>query len=377
MAGPRILMSAGEPSGDLHGSALARALRTRWPDAELYGLGGRLMSEAGVRLLAHVDELAVMGLAEVASRLPFFLRLLVGLREGIRSAPPDLIIPIDYPGFNLRLARAGRDRGVRTLYYIAPQVWAWHGSRARKLARFTDRIAVILPFEQALFRAAGASVTFVGHPLLDMQPPRRPREELCARAGIDPGRPILALFPGSRAQELQRHLGLFTEAARRVQRRRPEVQPVIARSAGLGDASYTGSPWPRTDDAWQLLYHATAALVKSGTSTLQAALTVTPMVIAYRMHPATFAVARRVVRVDHIGLANLVAGERIAAELLQGAATPDALSAALEPLFDVSDPARQRAEQGLGRVRTALGSGTDSRPVAERVAELAAELIEG
>ncbi|MGH7556164.1 MAG: lipid-A-disaccharide synthase, partial [Longimicrobiales bacterium] len=171
MSGPRILLSAGEPSGDLHGAALARALLSRWPDAELYGLGGPLMASAGVRLLASLDQLAVMGLVEVASRIPFFLGLLRRVRRELVSAPPDLVIPIDYPGFNIRLARAAKARDVPVLYYIAPQVWAWHGSRVRQLAQYTDRMAVILPFEEAMFREAGADATFVGHPLLDVEPP--------------------------------------------------------------------------------------------------------------------------------------------------------------------------------------------------------------
>lgn len=375
MAAPRILLSAGEPSGDLHGAAVARALRLRWPDAELYGLGGPLMAAAGVRLLASLDELAVMGLAEVASRVPLFLRLLRRLRDELSARPPQLVLPIDYPGFNLRLARSAAQRGVPVLYYIAPQVWAWRRGRAKKLARYADRLAVILPFEESLFREAGADVTFVGHPLLDIEPPRRAREELCVDLDIDAARPILALFPGSRAQEIERHLPLFSEAARRVQQRRPEVQPVIAAGSALSDDAYADVSFPRTRDAWELLHHATAALVKSGTSTLQAALSNTPMVIAYRMHALTFAVARRLVQIENIGLANLVAGERVVVELLQDHATPEALSAALDPLFDVDGPDRRRVETGLARVRGALSAG-DGGTAAERVVGLAAQLID-
>lgn len=375
MARPRILLSAGDPSGDVHGAALVSALRARWPDAELYGLGGPRMAAAGMRLLADFDRLAVMGLAEVAGRVPFFIRLFRRLRAGLADDPPDLVIPIDYPGFNLRLARAANERRVRVLYYIAPQVWAWHRSRARKLARYADRMAVILPFEEAVFRSAGGQATFVGHPLLDAEPPRRPRTELCEALGLDASRPILALFPGSRRQELERHLQLFARAVERVRESRPDVQPVIAAGATLDDALFAGTQLPRTRDAWELLHHATAALVKSGTSTLQAALTITPMVVAYRMHPATFAVARRVVRVPHVGLANLVAGDRVVPELLQDAATPAALAAALLPLMEEGSEVRRRAESGLARVRGALAAAADSSTVADRVAALAAELI--
>lgn len=376
MARPRILLSAGEPSGDLHGAAVARSLRSHWPDAELYGLGGPLMAEAGVRLLAPFDDLAVMGLAEVASRLPLFVRLLSQLREELATHPPDLVLPIDYPGFNLRLARSAKRRGVRVLYYIAPQVWAWHRARAKKLARYTDRMAVILPFESSLFREAGADVSFVGHPLLDIEPARRARDEFMGGLGLDAGRPILALFPGSRAQEVERHLVRFSDAARTLEQRRPDVQPVIAAEPSLPERLYSASTFPRTRDGWGLLHHATAALVKSGTTTLQAALSGTPMVIAYRMHPVTFAVARRLVRVDHIGLANLVAGERVVPELLQDEATAEALAAALDPMFDVGGSVRGRVEEGLARVRGALSAG-DRGSAADRVASLAVELVDG
>lgn len=381
MASPRILLSAGEASGDLHGAGLARALRDRWPDAELYGLGGPRMQDEGVRLMAGLDQLAVMGFAEVVGRLPYFIRLLGRMRRELAERPPDLVVPIDYPGFNLRLARAARQRGVPVLYYIAPQVWAWHRSRMRQLAENTDRLAVILPFEEELFRAAGARASFVGHPLLDEPPVVPDRAAFAAATGVHPGRPILALFPGSRAQEVRRHFAMFAAAADLVRRRRPDVQPVVARPAGLDERLYAGAALPRTEDADALLAHADAALVKSGTGTLQAALAGTPLVVAYRTSPLTFALARHLVRVPHVGLVNLVAGERAAPELIQHEATPEALAAALLPLLEPGSTARARARDALGRVRSILdpahtqGAG-DGPSTAARVAALAAELLE-
>ncbi|MBR9989367.1 MAG: lipid-A-disaccharide synthase, partial [Gemmatimonadetes bacterium] len=213
MSAPRIFLSAGEPSGDLHGARVAEALRRRWPDAELYGLGGDRMAAAGVRLLAHVDQLAVMGFVEVLRHLPYFIKLMSTVKRTIGEHRPDLVLPIDYPGFNLRLARHSREQGIPVLYYIAPQVWAWHRSRMRQLALNTDRLAVILPFETDLFSEAGAHATFVGHPLLDQPAPQATREEFLRDLGVDPDRPVLALFPGSRAQEVQRQLDVFVDAA--------------------------------------------------------------------------------------------------------------------------------------------------------------------
>ncbi|HEX6939616.1 MAG TPA: lipid-A-disaccharide synthase [Longimicrobiales bacterium] len=377
MSTPTILLSAGEPSGDLHGAAVAREIRRRWPSAELFGLGGARMAEEGVQLLADPRDLAVMGFAEVVGRVPFFLRLLRRLRVEMASRGADLVLPIDYPGFNLRLSRAARAAGVPVLYYIAPQVWAWHRSRIRRLAEETDRLAVVLPFEEPLFREAGAPVTFVGHPLLDAAPEAVTREAFCAELGLDPEGPILGLFPGSRAQEVERHLAPFMEAAERVRERMPAVQPVIATSAAVADAAYAGVPYPRTRRSRTLLEHARAALVKSGTTTLEAALAGTPMVIAYRTSRLTFALARRLVRVEHIGLVNLVAGRRLVPEFVQDAADPAVLADALLPMLDPGAPEREAVVKGLERVRAALAP-TDGRPpgAAERVADLAAELLE-
>jgi lipid-A-disaccharide synthase len=371
---PRILISAGEPSGDLHGAGVVAALKDRWPHARIYGLGGPRMQEQGAELLAGLDQLAVLGFAEVVRHLPFFLGLLRRVRRELVQNPPDLVLPIDYPGFNMRLARAAKRRGVPVLYYIAPQVWAWHRSRIGQLARDVDRLAVILPFEEALFRDAGANAVFVGHPLLDTDAAPTPRAAFCAALGLDAGRPIIALFPGSRLQEVERHLQLFQRAAMEIQQQRPDVQPVIAAGSGVPGEAYAAVSLPRADDAWSLLCHARAALVKSGTSTLQAALAQTPLVIAYRMHGLSYRIARRVVAVPHIGLANLVAGERVAPEFVQDEATPTALCAALLPLLD-DGPERAATLTKLRALRGSLMRPTGTAAAAN-VAALAAELIE-
>ena len=372
---PTILLSAGEPSGDLHGAAVAHALRSRWPDARLFGLGGPQMAAAGVELLADFHQLAVMGFAEVVSRLPFFRRLLRRLEAEMASRGTALVLPIDYPGFNMRLARSARAQRRPVLYYIAPQVWAWHLSRIRQLARLANRLAVILPFEEQLFREAGAAVTFVGHPLLDAAPVAEGVESFRARLGLTGG-PVLALFPGSRPQEVAMHLALFTETALRLHSARPHIQPVIARSRAVPARMYHDAPFPETTETRALLANAQAALVKSGTTTLEAALAGTPMVVAYRTSALTFALARRLVRVEHIGLVNLVAGRRLAPEFVQHEATPGALVQALSPLMSDS-PVRQAMVAGLSGVRAALQAPGEGGTTAERVAVLAAELLEG
>jgi lipid-A-disaccharide synthase len=325
-----------------------------------------------VELWAHTDQLAVMGLVEVVRHLPFFLTLLWKTRDDLRREPPDLVIPIDYPGFNLRLARYAKALHVPVLYYIAPQVWAWHRSRMRELADNADQLAVVLPFEEKLFREAGATVSFVGHPLLDLPAPTKTREAFCAEQQLDPARPLLALLPGSRQQEVRSHTQLFAEAARLVQQELPAVQPVIAHAPGIDAADYGAPSWPRVPDSAELLHFAHAALTKSGTSTLQCALSLTPMVIAYRMNPLTFAIAKRVVEVEHIGLVNLIAGKSVAPEFVQDAATPRALADALIPLIQ-EGTAREQTLGELRMIRQTLSG--DARGAAVHVADLAAELL--
>jgi len=368
---PVILMLAGEASGDLYGAQVVRALLRRWPNARLLGLGGDGMAALGVDLMAGLDQLAVMGFAEVVRHLPFFWKLERKINALLEEGGVDLVLPIDYPGFNLRVTKTAREKGIPVLYYIAPQVWAWKAHRARQLARDADRIAVILPFEEEIFRNAGGEAVFVGHPLLEEMEPLPTLEAFSEAHGLDPAKPILALFPGSRRQEIRRHLQLFLKTGDSIQRSRPNVQLALARAPSIPPLDMKGLEIPQIEDSRALLHHATTALVKSGTTTLQAALAGTPFVMVYKTHPLTFFLAKRLVRVPHVALANLVAGDGIVPEVLQGEATPQHLTELLLPLLDPGSAERTQMEVGLARARLSLGA----PGAAERVAGLAEELL--
>ena len=354
----------------MHGARVAREFRRRWPEVEMTGLGGECMAAAGVRLIRGLDDLAVMGFAEVVKRLPFFRRLESQLKHLLEEGSFDLVLPVDYPGLNLRISRHAERLGIPVLYYIGPQVWAWRAGRAEHLSRAADRIAVILPFEAELYRAHGGRAEFVGHPLLDEELPGDP-DALARTLGIPPGAPVLALFPGSRRQELIRHARPFTAAARELQRRIRGLQVIVSKVSGLPASAYRSMPFPTTEDGTSLRALATAGLVKSGTSTLEAALAGMPFAVAYITHPLTWFLARRLVRVPHVALANLVAGDRVVPEFIQGEVTTSALVDAIEPLLAEDSPERGEMLARLAAVRTALGS----PGAATRVVDLAEQIL--
>ena len=380
----RVVLSAGDASGDLHAAEVVRALRSRRPDLRIAGLGGDAMAAEGVELAVHQREIAVGGLVEV---LPALGRVRAAWRRMGRliGGGVDLLLLVDSPELNLPLAARARRAGVYVLYYVCPQVWAWRRGRIRKIARRVDRLAAIFPFEPEVFRGTGLRVEFVGHPLVD--PLRELRERLDregarAELGLDPHRPLVLLMPGSRSNEVRYGLPLHLEAARRLHARDPRVAfalavaPTIDAAAVEAAVAAAGLPSLLRMDLVrgrprEAILASDAVLVKPGTSTVEIALLGRPMVVTGRGHPLSAALMRRLIRVPHLAMPNLIAGREVVPELLQEAARPAAIADALAKLLD--GPARARQLEALGRVRERLGPGG----AAERVAAMAHEMLGG
>jgi lipid-A-disaccharide synthase len=366
-----ILFVAGETSGDLHAAGVAAAIRRREPNRPMAGVGGSRMREAGVTLIEDVERMAVMGFVEVIRHIPRHWFLLRDLRQRLDRKQTGLVTLIDYPGFNMRVAERARARGVPVLYYITPQVWAWGAGRLEKLSRLITRAAVILPFEESLLRQHGIDATFVGHPLLD-RAQRMPDRHAARRAlGLPDDARVLALFPGSRGQEIARHLDDFVAVGRELQRRTPNLHVVVSVAPGI-ELDAAACPFLTVRSAsFDVLRAADAAFCKSGTSTLEAAVAGCPLAIGYRTNRVTYAIASRVVTVPWIGLVNVVAGRLVAPEFVQAQLVPARVADALEPLLhDSAD--RRRMLDDLADVRSRLGA----PGAADRVAEMALGMVQ-
>jgi lipid-A-disaccharide synthase len=369
----RLLVSAGEPSGELYAAEMLRCLREDLPSLEVFGLGGDHLARAGGRLLAHVRDTAVVGLLEVVRHLPRFRRLFHEVLAEVARDPPRAAVLVDYPGFNLRLARALHARGVPVVYYVSPQVWAWKRGRVRALRETVARMLVIFPFEEPLYRAEGVPVTFVGHPLVDLVKPAPDRAAFLRGLGLDPDRPVLALLPGSRRKEVEHHLPTLREAVRRLREERPALQFVLAAASSLDP----GSLRARAGDcvsvvsgrAHEVLSVCTAAVLASGTATVEAALLGAPMVVVYRLSPVTWALGRRLVRVPHVAMANLIAERRLVPELIQSDFTAEAVVGETLALLDDAEK-RAAVRAGLDEVRRRLGGGGASARAARAVADV-------
>ena len=372
-----IVIVAGETSGDEHGAKLVGALLTADPSLSFRGVGGPAMRDSGVEIVVDAAELAVVGITEVLSRLPAVLKALRTVKKLLRHRKPALLILIDFPEFNLKIAAVAKHIGIPVLYYISPQIWAWRPGRVKRIAGCVDHMAVILPFEEAFYRQHKVKATFVGHPLLD--DPLISGKSCHPPEQLDAGAPVVGLLPGSRAVEIERHLPIMLEAAAGLQRRHPNIRFKLSRAAGLDNGLFdqilnqTVKPAglsPEGTGIEQLLADCDMVVAVSGTVTLQAALCGVPMIVIYRVSTLSYWIGRALIRVPFIGLVNLVAGQRLAPELIQKDVTAPRIVHEVESML--SDPAAllEKRRQLIG-LQLRLGSAGASA----RVADIALSMI--
>lgn len=377
-----MLMVAGEASADLHGSNLVKAMKVSCPGVVFCGIGGANMKQAGVKILVSSSDMAVVGLTEVLQKLHTIFRAANKLKATLKTHHPDLLILIDYPDFNLYMARIARRLQIPVLYYISPQVWAWRRGRVKKIARRVDRMAVILPFEELFYRKRGVTVDYVGHPLLDAfesaipLPAGQPAIPLPAGQPV-PRNPVVGLLPGSRKEEIRNMLPIMIRSAEILKTRYPDIRCLLPLAKTL-EPEFIDSFIRKSSlnievhqgDIYEVLDRCHIALVTSGTATLDTAIMAVPMVIVYKVTPLSYRIGKMLIKTSFIGLANLVAGERVVPELIQDEVTPERLAYEALTLIE-NEHVRKKMITKLHGIRKRLGEGGAS----ERTAKIAAEMM--
>ena len=372
----QVMLVVGEASGDIHGAQLAEALLQRDPSLSLFGVAGEHLQRLPFDALVNVSALAGMGLVELAGNLKNLWRAYRLLRRALRERRPNLLVLIDFPDFNLRLAKFAKGLGIPVLYYVSPQIWAWRKGRVRQIARWVDRMAVVFPFEALFYQRHGVKVTFVGHPLLDTVRVTESRDALLAKLSLDSRKPIIAILPGSRRREVSYHLPVLLQAAAELSRER-DIQFLCVRASTVDrSALESGCKLAGADihvverNGYDAVNAADLVWTASGTATLEAALLLKPMIIVYRLSWLTYWIARLLVRVEHVGMANLIAGERVVPELIQDELRPERIVAESRRILD-SPEARSVMVEKLSKLKDKLGSSG----AAGRVADLAIDMM--
>ena len=374
----RILISAGEASGDIHAAAVTAAIKKIDSSAEVFGMGGDALRNAGGEVLFDIKDHGVMGFVEVLKKLPDLFKLRDDFEKVMDERKPDCLITVDYPGFNMKLAKLAHDKGIPVVSYIAPSAWAWHRSRAKKVAKIVDKVACIFPFEYDVYKEAGAPVEFVGHPLVDIVKPKMSQAEAMAFAGKEEGQKLILLMPGSRLMEIEKMLPTLLEAAKLIKKQLPEVSFVMPRAGTIPISlleekiKASGLEVKITEgNNYDLFSVADLALATSGTVTLEAALCGLGSVIVYKTNPMTYFIAKLVVNIPHIGLPNIVAAKSVLPELIQNDFTP--AKVAQEALALLESERNAKMKEDLAYVKERLGKPGAVGRVAELVLKIAGE----
>ncbi|MGO9126498.1 MAG: lipid-A-disaccharide synthase [Terriglobales bacterium] len=366
----RILISAGEASGEMYGAQLIEALRRRQPSLQFFGVGGNGMRAAGCETVVDAKDLAVVGITEILSHLPKIYGLFRKLIAAADAHPPDLAIVIDSPAFNWRVARQMRKRGVPVVYYVCPQFWAWRQGRVRLLRKYVNKALVIFPFEEKFYRDHSVDASFVGHPLADLVRPPASRSEYAAQHELDAAKAWITLMPGSRVKEVRMNLPVILESAARLGPAYEFLLPVAPTldRAWLEGLIGKSVPLRLVPEALPALAHSRAGIIASGTATVEAALMGTPFVMVYRVSPMTYLLGRSRVKVQHFAMVNLIAGKEIVPELVQQDFTAEKVAAEIVKILS-DGGARETMIAGLAGVKAALRGAPDRLPAAEQAAE--------
>lgn len=372
----KIMMSAGEASGDMHAAAVAAELKRIMPDADLFGMGGADMRKSGVRIIYDIENLGIIGVVEVIRHIPLFFHLRSMLKEAMIKEKPDVLVCVDYPGFNMKLAHVAKELGIPVIYYIAPTIWAWNKGRAKNIVRDVEQVASIFPFEAEAYRKAGARVTFVGHPLADTVKPSMSFEEAMDYFHGNPDKKRVLLMPGSRKNEVAGLLPVMIQAAEKLAEKE-ECQFFIPRASTISKEmllSIIGKTSLSIEitegHQYDLMQICTACVASSGTATLETALMELPTVLVYKLAPFTWFLANLLVHVKYAGLPNLLLGREVTPELLQDRARAGNIVSILLPWLQ-DEKARQKNIEEIREVRKALGSGGAVHRVAELIIKTA------
>ena len=375
----KIMFSAGEASGDMHGANIARAIKNLAPETELLGMGGSKMAAAGVKIVYDIKDLGFIGIGEIIRKIPFFFKLRSFLVHTMQTEKPDVLVCIDYPGFNMRLIKKAKAAGIPVVYFILPTIWAWHQSRGAIIAKYTDLAISLFPFEEKIYRSLGTNVVYAGHPLLDVVHPDMSKEEACRYFGLRPDKPIVLLMPGSRKQEVQGLLPYMLGAAKLIAKAVPDVQFIIPCASTI-DRSMLEKPIAERgisvtiadNHVYDMMNISTVAIAASGTATLETALMGLPTVLIYRVAALTFELAKYLVHVEYIGLPNIISGRGIMPEIWQHAVTPENITEEVVPLLTQPDRWEQMHNDMLA-VRQTMGEAGANERIARTILEFAKE----
>jgi lipid-A-disaccharide synthase len=357
----KILIIAGEPSGDLHGAGLIRELKRINPGIEYYGVGGNKLKQEGMNLLFSIEKLSFMGFYEVLKNLKVIRELKKKLLDFISQGKPDLVILIDYPGFNLRFAREIKKKGIRILYYISPQVWAWGKKRIKTIKKLVNRMIVFFPFEEKLYKDAGVEVNFIGHPLLDLVKPALSKVEFRKRLQLTGPEILIGLLPGSRWQEIEKVLPVMARACLILKKRLPNLRVAIGLAPNINRErlqvllkKLNLEAITLEDLTYDLMNHSDLLLATSGTATLESAISGTPLIVLYKTSLFTYLLAKTLVKIPNIGMVNIVAGKKIVPEFIQFQANPEKIASEMEKILKDKDE-YEKIKRDLARVRDKLG----------------------